>query len=154
MSELLNLQFEFAFQASMIVPKAWELGLRAKLGECLRSNEQAEIHALGKVGRAELCRAIDESWPGLALAISDNVGSGIRRSQHLRALAIDIQLFERSTGSDLDEDAFGRWAYLSLSEPYAELGKWWKARHPKACWGGDFTQPDGGHFSFEWRGVR
>jgi len=145
MSELLNLQFEFAERVSLIPGKVRELDMRVKFGEILRSNEQAEINALGRVGRAELCRAIDESWPGLALAISDNVGSGIRKSQHCRALALDLQLFGSRDGS---------WVYLRNSQDYETLGRWWCTLHESARWGGDFQDPDGGHFSFEWRGVK
>lgn len=69
-------------------------------------------------------------------------GTGIAHSLHTQRLAIDLLL-------DSDE---GVW--LQKTEQYAPLGAWWKTRHPLARWGGDFSKPDGNHFSFEWNGVK
>lgn len=147
MSTLLDMQFEFTQKVAALIQEANRLDFRIKLGEALRSNEQAEIHALGPVGRRELVEYLREAgvWVPLADAIVDNVGSGIRRSQHRVGLAVDVMLFKESTS--------GAWHYCSMSEDYAPLGRWWKMQHARARWGGDFTKPDGGHFSFEWRGV-
>jgi hypothetical protein len=39
--------------------------------------------------------------------------------------------------------------YLTDSEEYRELGKYWRSLYSPLCkWGGDFESKDGGHFSF------
>lgn len=72
-------------------------------------------------------------------------GTGIKHSNHLLRLAIDINLFK-------DEKL------LTKSEDYKPLGDWWELQiYPpfKFIWGGNFKHlPDGNHFSFENEGVR
>lgn len=68
-------------------------------------------------------------------------GTGIASSLHTKRLAIDLLL-------DLDG------VYQTDSAAYAPLGAYWKSLHPVCRWGGDFTRPDGNHFSMEWAGVR
>lgn len=148
MSELGNLQIEFAVHVGRLLKHADGIALGVTLGEAYRSDEQAHIHALGSSGRSELgafLRTGDvPAWDELAKAIENNVGSGIRRSLHTQRLAIDIQLFKLK----LD----GEWEYMSKSEDYKVLGEWWEACHPLARWGGRFG--DGCHFSFEYKGVK
>ena len=38
------------------------------------------------------------------------------------------------------------------SEDYRELGDFWKSLDPLCRWGGDFRNPDGGHFSIAHQG--
>lgn len=66
---------------------------------------------------------------------------GFPNSNHTRRLAIDLNLFRN-----------GR--YLGRSEDHQPLGEWWKTRHPLCRWGGDFSRPDGNHYSLEHEGVR
>lgn len=66
------------------------------------------------------------------------------RSTHLRSLAQDVLLFKKTSP--------GEYEYLTRSEEYAELGRFWESLHPLARWGGRFG--DGGHFSFEDQGVK
>jgi hypothetical protein len=68
-------------------------------------------------------------------------GAGISNSLHLLRLAVDFNLF-------ID----GVWQ--TSSEPYKPLGEYWKSLHPLCRWGGDFSRPDGNHFSLEHNGVR
>jgi hypothetical protein len=68
-------------------------------------------------------------------------GAGISNSLHLLRLAVDFNLF-------ID----GVWQ--TASEPYKPLGEYWKYLHPLCRWGGDFSRPDGNHFSLEHNGVR
>lgn len=56
-------------------------------------------------------------------------------SFHYRRLAIDLNLFKD-----------GRW--LTTTEAHQSLGDFWKTLHPRCTWGGDFTTPDGNHYSF------
>lgn len=63
-----------------------------------------------------------------------NAGTGIARSLHCDRLAIDLNLFRD-----------GR--FLTRSEDHAELGKFWKSLHSLCAWGGDFSRPDGNHYS-------
>jgi hypothetical protein len=43
--------------------------------------------------------------------------------------------------------------YLHNSDDYEFLGDLWKPLDPRCRWGGDFTNPDGVHFSFEHEGI-
>jgi len=81
-------------------------------------------------------------------ALNARKGSGISNSLHTKRLAIDLNLFTDLT-SDGDEDV-----YQTDSSAYYELGQYWKSLHPSCRWGGDFSRPDGNHFSFEHDGVR
>ena len=74
-------------------------------------------------------------------ALNASRGSGISNSLHTKRLAIDLQLFIN------DE-------YQTDSEAYRPLGDYWKSLNPDNAWGGDFSKPDGNHFSVEWEGVR
>ncbi len=71
-------------------------------------------------------------------------GVGIASSNHLRRLAVDLNLFLNGE-------------YRVDSEAYKPLGDYWKSLSTSECecaWGGDFHKPDGNHFSVEWNGVR
>ena len=68
-------------------------------------------------------------------------GIGIASSNHLRRLAVDLNLFINGE-------------YRVDSEAYKPLGDYWKSLGPLCRWGGDFSRPDGNHFSFEHEGVR
>ena len=68
-------------------------------------------------------------------------GVGIANSLHLKCLAIDLSLIVNGK-------------YKTDTLAYSALGAYWKALHPLARWGGDFSKPDGGHFSIEHEGVR
>lgn len=61
-------------------------------------------------------------------------------SVHKIRLAVDFNLFINNQ-------------YVTDSESYAELGEYWKSLHELARWGGDFSNPDGNHFSFTYWGV-
>lgn len=61
-------------------------------------------------------------------------GIGIANTLHSVRLAIDLNLFKDAQ-------------YLSSSEAHRPLGEYWKSLHPLNRWGGDFTKPDGGHYS-------
>ena len=69
----------------------------------------------------------------------NKVGYSHRKSNHKRRLAVDFNLFKD-----------GR--YMTQSEDYTELGQYWESLHPKASWGGHFS--DGNHFSFEYQGMK
>ena len=75
-------------------------------------------------------------------------GRGIANSLHGKRLALDINLFlDLSVESDED-------IYQNDSEAYRPLGEKWKSMNPLCRWGGDFSKPDGNHFSLEHEGVR
>lgn len=114
-------------------------GWSVTMGEGYRSNEQAEINAMGPDGRRELIDLVHERFPQFAADLEDNVGSGIRSSLHNLRLAIDLQFFINGV-------------YQSTSEAYRPLGEYWES--VGGTWGGRFHSPDGNHFSLEWQGVR
>lgn len=68
-------------------------------------------------------------------------GSGIKNSNHTRRLAVDFNLFINGE-------------YMTSSAAYEPLGSYWKSLDPLCAWGGDFSKPDGNHFSLEHEGVR
>lgn len=75
-------------------------------------------------------------------------GIGISNSLHTKRLAIDLNLF-LDTSMETDEDV-----YATDSADYKPLGDYWKSLHPLCRWGGDFSRPDGNHFSMEHEGVK
>lgn len=78
---------------------------------------------------------LGEAWrtPEQAQWDADH-GSGIVHSLHLQRLAIDLNFFK---GGQLIKDG----------SQLADIGAWWKNLGPAYCWGGDFSRPDGNHFS-------
>jgi hypothetical protein len=74
-------------------------------------------------------------------ALNAASGAGIANSLHTKRLAIDLQLF---LGGE----------YQTASSAYKPLGDYWKTLDPEARWGGDFSKPDGNHFSLEHEGIR
>lgn len=74
-------------------------------------------------------------------ALNATTGSGIANSLHTKRLAIDLMLFRAGV-------------YLTKSEEYKALGEKWKSLSPLNRWGGDFSKPDGNHFSIEHEGVK
>lgn len=83
---------------------------------------------------------LGEAWRSSATAaLYAQQGRGIVQSLHCDRLALDLLL---------DKDGI----YLTDSEAYRPLGEWWKTLHPLCRWGGDFSKPDGNHFSLSWGG--
>ncbi len=68
-------------------------------------------------------------------------GAGIKNSLHIQRLAIDLLLFKDGK-------------YLTDSAAYKPLGTFWKSLHPLNRWGGDFSKPDGNHFSSTRDGIQ
>lgn len=141
MSETLReKQSRFARQLPRLLDYAHSLGYAVTLGEVYRSDEQAEIHALGNAGREQVCQLIEHQFPLLAAKIRNNRGNGIRNSLHCQRLAVDLQLF----------DDKGRW--ITEEYPYRLLGDWWEAQGADHEWGGHFS--DTPHFSISHNGVK
>lgn len=134
-------QRRFAHLQALLTLHAESLGYEVALGEAARSDEQAEINALGEEGRARLASMIESVFPFLASAIRNNgKNNGIRNSGHRNCLAVDLKLFKDGV-------------YLTQDSDYRVLGTWWKAQAPDCRWGGDFPG-DGNHFSIEYNGVK
>jgi hypothetical protein len=85
---------------------------------------------------------LGEAWrtPEQA-ALNAKAGKGIAQSLHGMRLAIDLNLFRNGE-------------YLTASEDHKPLGEYWKTLHPDCCWGGDFSRPDGNHYSLQFGGIR
>jgi hypothetical protein len=116
---------------------AYEKGYEISLGEAYRTDEQAEIHALGDVNRGRLADLLSTlpQFEALAAKIRNNTGDGSRTSLHCDRLAIDINLFINGELQKQTE------AYRPLGEEWERLG---------GTWGGRFN--DGGHFSIAHEG--
>jgi hypothetical protein len=74
-------------------------------------------------------------------ALNAKAGKGIAQSLHGMRLAIDLNLFRNGK-------------YLTDSEAHRPLGEYWKTLHPDCCWGGDFSKPDGNHYSMAYGGIK
>lgn len=55
-------------------------------------------------------------------------------SNHYIKLAVDINLFKDGN-------------FLTKTEDHELIGAYWKTLHPLCRWGGDFSRPDGCHYS-------
>jgi len=120
----------------------WALGegYEFSWGEAKRSDEQAEINALGETGREMVARLVQGAFPTLAATLRNNgKANGIRRTAHRNQLAVDL-------------NAFFNGIYLSQTEQWKELGEKWESLHPLCRWGGRFG--DGNHLSIEHDGVK
>ena len=94
---------------------AYANGYRIRMGEVLRSKEQA--------------------------LLNQQKGTGIANSLHIQKLAADLNVFRN-----------GVW--LTNSHDLSELGDFWKKLNPLNRWGGDFSKPDGNHFSMTHGGIQ
>jgi hypothetical protein len=140
METLREKQSRFARQLPRLIDYAGSLGYDVTLGEVYRSDEQAEIHAIGAAGREQVAQLIERQFPLLAKKIRNNTGNGIRNSLHTKRLAIDLQLF----------DTAGRW--ITEEYPYSLIGEFWESLGKDYRWGGRFG--DTPHFSIEHEGVK
>jgi hypothetical protein len=68
-------------------------------------------------------------------------GTGIAKSLHTQRLAVDFNLFREGV-------------FLTASEDHRPLGEFWKSLAPDTRWGGDFSKPDGNHYSLEFEGRK
>lgn len=73
--------------------------------------------------------------------LNEELGKGISNSLHLKRLAVDFNLFIEGK-------------YQTTTEAHQPLGTYWKSLHPLCRWGGDFSRPDGNHYSMEHEGVK
>jgi hypothetical protein len=69
------------------------------------------------------------------------LGIGVKNSLHCLRLAVDFHAFKDGK-------------LLTKSEDYKELGEYWKSLNKDNAWGGDFSKPDGCHFSQAYNGVK
>lgn len=121
---------------------SWALaqGYGLTFGEAHRSDEQAEINAIGQIGRETVAQLVQRAFPALASAIRNNgKANGIRRTAHGNKLALDQNLFINGV-------------YQTTTEAWRPLGEYWESLHPLCRWGGRFG--DGNHISIEHDGVK
>lgn len=118
----------------------YDQGFEVSVGETKRSDEQAEINAIGQQGRERVAELIVVEFPELAKKLINNgAANGVRNSTHLFQLAIDLNLFKDGV-------------FLSTTEDHRPFGEWWEQQAPDARWGGRFK--DGNHYSLEFGGVK
>ena len=72
-------------------------------------------------------------------ALNAQKGTGIVKTVHTERLAVDFNLFVDGV-------------FQTTTEAHRPLGEYWKSLDPDARWGGDFTKPDGNHYSFTHEG--
>ena len=108
--------------------------------ESYRSDEQAEINALGSEGRKKLAEVlVNNDYKELAMKILNNMGSGIRGSLHEVRLAKDMNFFKNGQ-------------YLNATDQLSHIGMYWESLDPECAWGGRFN--DGNHFSLKHEGKK
>ncbi len=66
---------------------------------------------------------------------------GMDNSVHKSRLAIDLNLFKDGE-------------YLTDTEDYRQFGEYWEALGIWNRWGGNFSNSDGNHFSYEHNGIK
>lgn len=64
-----------------------------------------------------------------------------KNSNHYLKIAGDLNLFKDKK-------------FLTSTKSHAQLGAFWKSLHPLNRWGGDFSDPDGNHYSMEHNGRK
>lgn len=85
---------------------------------------------------------LGEAWRTQAQAQANAAsGAGIADSLHIERLAIDVNLFRDGL-------------YLGDSESHRPFGTFWKSLGDDHFWGGDFTKPDGNHYSIGYGGRK
>ena|SRR3990167_5151667 len=133
-----DLQVRFAQMLADLIIWCHTYGYEVAFGEVSRSDEQAEINAMGFADREELCGMILARFPLLAEKIKNNgKAGGIRNSLHGLSLAADLKLFMNGV-------------YLTRTEDYRPAGEYWEKQG--GTWGGRFS--DGNHFSLAYKGRK
>lgn len=107
-------QERFAAHFGLLLVFAHNNGIGVRIGEVLRTKEMAELYA--------------------------KQGKGIKNSNHLNKLAVDVFL---TVDGELQWDG----------EAYERLARKWKSFGPDYCWGGGFARRDVYHYSIKHRGV-
>jgi hypothetical protein len=140
---LLQKQQRFVSDVAKWIAAVQGYGYGITFGEAYRSDEQAEINAIGDTGRqqlANLCAGMPLLQP-LANKVRNNRGNGIRNSLHNVRLALDFNLFkENKLCGDISD--------------YKDAGDIWKDMGEDHCWGGDFKPQDVYHISIEHNGIK
>lgn len=133
-------QRRFAWDVANLIVEIRARGFECSLGESKRSDEQAEINAIGEGGRLRAASLLKKDFPGLASAIVNNgKNNGVRNSVHQLSIAIDLNLFKDGQ-------------YLSMTDDHSQFGIWWEEQSPDHRWGGRWG--DGNHYSIEHNGVK
>lgn len=68
-------------------------------------------------------------------ATGESKGYGHSKSFHKKRLAIDLNLFIDGV-------------FKTQTSDHQILGEYWKSLDPECSWGGDFSSPDGNHYSY------
>lgn len=133
-------QARFALGIARLFIYMNEQGYRPKLGESKRSDEQAEINAIGVPGRYRVANLIKAEYPGLANKLLNNgSNNGIRNSLHELQLAQDVDLIKDGK-------------YMASTEDHRSFGEWWEKQGSDHRWGGRWG--DGNHYSLEHNGLK
>jgi hypothetical protein len=140
MESLGQKQRRFARRSTALFDYLLSCGYEFTWGETKRSDEQAEINALGYEGRSRLATMIRPAFTLLSEKIINNgKANGIRNSAHQNQLAVDINLFKDGI-------------YLPNTEDHRLFGEWWEKLGEDHRWGGRWG--DGNHYSIEHNGVK
>ena len=73
-------------------------------------------------------------------AMGEQGAYGRKNSAHKQRLAQDLNLFKDGE-------------YLRSTKAHKQFGEYFKALHPDNRWGGDFSKPDGNHYSRKYGNI-
>lgn len=114
--------------------------------ETLRQKQSRFVSSVGKLIEHAYAEGYEftfgDAYRSAAQAAANAAaGTGITNSLHCVRLAVDLNLFRDGT-------------FLPLSSDHQPLGTFWKSLGPDHFWGGDFSKPDGNHYSIGHEGRK
>ena len=118
-------QREFSRHVAELIEFIYKSGYECTLGDAYR-----DPRVFGEMGTKNSIISEVESYPAYGRA----------QSAHKQRLAIDLNLFKDGL-------------YLRHTEAHRLFGDFWKGVHPENRWGGDFSNPDGNHYSRIYYGI-
>lgn len=118
-------QREFTHDIADLIDYIYESGYECTFGDAYR-----DPRVFGPMGQKHIITSEDASY----------LAYGRAESAHKQRLAIDLNLFKDGH-------------FLRHTEAHRPFGEMWKGLHPDHVWGGDFSKPDGNHYSRRHGGI-
>ena len=148
-SQLLQDQWKFARLLPRLLDEVERRGWRCTIGDVWAVDFNPTIEILESAIKSQK----DHYWTVKLFGIVEYLTAHkhSRNSRHYDKCAIDLNLFKPeyfySKGASRTIKKVMKWHYCTLTSDHAELGAYWKSLDPLCTWGGDFEEPDGGHYS-------
>ena len=132
-------QQEFTYNLALLIQRVHFLGCRASMGHCFRTESQQWLYKNGKkiVDGKIVDRDLDGDGKGDPVSWTMN-------SQHLKKLAVDLNLFI--------PDGRGGFMLSYASDYHEKLGNYWESLNSENKWAvtkNDGSKIDQGHFEMK-----